>query len=324
MLRNYGALTGSLLLFVLIGVARIYGWLGAPLVAVPMKFIGWTVLPPLGMQVATGLVLILINVYLMARLQAKNALFANRTNLAQSLFLLLLCGTPFIFPLTEGLIGMTLVLIGICILLTTFQQERSVSEYMSAFMLFGTAVLLIPVWVWFLPFLFLGYGSIRSLGWRTFLSSLLGLVTPFWIAAGVLFLIDEMGHFRSLFMEMAYAKPFGYATVPSEQLRALLLVTVFALPSIISYPFSASRLKERTRVSYSFLIILCFGALLVCLIMPTRLASLYGLLACLCSLLLTRMLLAVSSHSRWIYLLVTVVMLILYITLPLWTDSSIF
>ena len=288
-----------------------------------MNLLGWTVRLPLGVQAVLGLLTVLLDVYMMLRIMNDNALYGCRTYLAPSLFVLLLCGMPFVLPLTEGLIALPLLLTGCFILLTAYQQDRAVSEYAAAFILFGTAIMLVPGWVWLIPFVYVACGLQRTLTVRTFLASLLGLITPFWITAGILFCSDEMAHFVVPFTRMAEVSPFAFAAVPAELVWSFLLIIVLTLPPLISYPSAAAGLKERTRMAWLFLITLCIGTLLTGAILPASETSLFPLAASLCGLLATQML-TTHTRARGIYLLVTAVLLTLYLTHPLWNRSLTF
>ena len=318
MLRSYGTLIGSLLLFVLIGAARVLGWLGAPLGEASLTLFGWTFQLPFAVQAGIGMLLILMDLYLMLRIISENALYDTRTYFAPALFLMLLCGAPFTLPLTAGLVGLTLTLFCILILLTSYQQQRAVSEYASGFFFFGIATLFAPHWLYLIPFLFIGCSFIGSLTGRTFLAALLGLIAPWWIAAGVLFFLDGIGNFCLPFLEIARFSPIDYTHLPIGVIASLLLAVLLALPALLSYPSAAPSLKERTRVAYALLITLSIGVLLFCFVQPQQIDNLFPLLACLVSLLVSRMLLSASVRGKKIFLAIIVFLLIVYLSCPLW------
>ena len=324
MLRSYGTLIGSLLLFVLVGVARMQGWLGEPIEAASLSLFGFVFQLPLHVQLGACLLLMLIDVYLMLRIISNNSLYSTRTYFAPSLFLMLICGAPFALPFTAGLITLTLTLISISILLSSYEQTRAISEYVSAFVFFGIATLFVPKWMYLLPFLFIGCSFIGTLTFRAFLASLLGLIAPYWIAAGVLFIIDEFSHFTLPFLEMARFSPIDYAHLPLEQIFSFALVTLFSLPAVFTLPRSFQSLNERTRVAYSFLITLLVGLLLLSGFQPTLFENFFPLFACLTSLLVNQMLLAIPKRKNWMGLLTIIVLLIVYLTRPLWMLLSTF
>ena len=98
MLRSYGTLIGSLLLFVLVGAARMQGWLGEPIEAASLSLFGFVFQLPLNVQLGACLLLMLTDIYLMLRIISNNSLYSTRTYFAPSLFLMLICGAPFALP----------------------------------------------------------------------------------------------------------------------------------------------------------------------------------------------------------------------------------
>lgn len=318
MLRSYGTLIGSLLLFILIGAARVLGWLGAPLGEASLTLFGWTFQLPFAVQLGVGMLLMLMDIYLLLRIMSENALYDTRTYFAPSLFLMLICGAPFTLPLTTGQICLTLTLFSILILLTSYQQKRAVSEYVAAFLFFGIATLFAPHWIYLIPFLFIGCSFIGSLTGRTFLAALLGLIAPWWIAAGVLFFLDGIDSFCLPFLELVRFSPIDYTSLPVEHIASMLLVILLLLPALISYPSAAPSLKERTRVAYSLLITLLIGVLLFCFLQPQQIDNLFPLFACLTSLLISRLLLTPFVRSKPIFQEILIFLLIVYLTCPLW------
>lgn len=333
--RGYGTHVCSLLLFLLLSAAWLMGWMGEPMDAPMPSLFGWSPALLPAVQLGVGVLLTLGTAALLVRLVGANALFDTRSSLVSlrprsphpqsPVFLLLMACTPFALPLTAGTVTLPLTILAILILVTTHQQQRSVSEYFSAFLLLGLASLFVPQWLLIVPFVLMGCMLLGSLTLRTFLAALLGLITPWWTAAGVLYLMDGMERFVTPFREFVLLPSIGHlAALPLGQLCGLVVVTLLALPALIHYPAVGPTLKERSRVVWLFLILLLAGTLLLTYAQPQLVPLLYPLLAALISLFVAQLVFTLHNRrSRTICQLMILVVLLLYATRPLWMPSSI-
>ena len=77
-------------------------------------------------------------------------------------------------------------------------------------------------------------------------------------------------------------------------------------------------------MAYSFLITMLVGLLLLSGLQPTLFENFFPLFACLTSLLVNQMLLAIPKRKNWMGLLPIIVLLIVYLTRPLWMLLSTF
>lgn len=334
MLRGYGTLACSLLLFLLLSAAWLMGWMGEPMDAPMLTLFGWSPAMLPAVQLGVGVLLTLLDAALLVRLVGENALFDTRSSLGNlrptsphpqsPVFFLLMACAPFALPLTAGSVSLPLTILAILILVTTHQQQRSVSEYFSAFLLLGLASLFVPQWLLIVPFVLMGCMLLGSLTLRTFLAALLGLITPWWTAAGVLYLMDGMERFVTPFREFVLLPSIGHlAALPLGQLCGLVVVTLLALPALIHYPAVGPTLKERSRVVWLFLILLLAGTLLLTYTQPQLVPLLYPLLAALISLFVAQLVFTLHNRrSRTVCQLMILVVLLLYATRPLWMPSS--
>lgn len=335
MLRGYGTLIGSLVLFFLLSAAWLMGWMGEPMDAPALSLFGWTFhIQPI-VRLGAGVLLTLVDAVLLVRLVGENALFDTRSSLGNlrhtshhpqsPVFFVLMGCAPFALPLTAGSVCLPLTIVALIILVSTHQQKRTVGEYFSAFLLLGLATLFVPQWLLLFPFVLIGGLLLGSLTFRTFLAALLGLIAPWWTAAGVLFLMDEPERFVTLWQTLVHFPSLGQlAALPLGLLCGLVVVTLLALSGLIHYPVVGPTLKERARVAWLCLILLLLGTLLLAYAQPLLLPLLYPLLAALTSLFVAQLVFTLHNRrSRTICQLVILVVILLYATRPLWMPSSI-
>lgn len=318
MLRSYGALIGGLLLFILWGTARVLGWLDEPFDPAFLSLFGLSFKLPLPVQLGCGATLVLLDAWLVFRIVNENVMFRKRNYLSQGLFLVLMAGTPFVLSLISALVCLTLTLLAVLILLNTFGQQRAVGAYCTSFMLIGLSVVLIPQWIYLLPFLLIGCASIRTLNMRTFLAAMLGFVVPFWIGAGLLFLSDGIGNFLISFNEIVHLSPISCRHLSPTQWPVFLLILLLALPALFHYPSTTYQLKERSRIAYALFITLFVGALLLACLQPPMTGKLFPLLACISCILVTQMVLTLRERRGRVYRIALIILLLLYMTCSQW------
>jgi len=322
MLRSFGTLIAGLLLYVLGCTARMLGWIEGPVQAATIDVFGNSFTIPLLYQLVAGALLVIADLLLLYHIANEYALFSIRTYLHLGLFLVFMVGASFTTVFTAGNICLTLTLLLMIIILTTYQQPYATSEYVLAFMLFALCTMLVPKWTYLFPILLISCRKMGSLNLRTFLAALLGFIAPYWIAAGTLFLVDEIGLFLIPFDELIHLTPINYSSIPFEVLEAVLFVTLLTIPALLYYPTTSSRMKERTRATYSVLIFFFLGALLLAYLQPQQAGTLFPLLAAMGCLLVTQMLVSLCNRHGITYQIVVVILLLLYLTRPLWMPLS--
>ena len=115
-----------------------------------------------------------------------------KNTLPATLFLLGSAITPQVGQAQGGGWHYLLVAVSCYILLRTYRDRAAMGSYFLAFVLVGTQCVFAPSLLFTLPLLVLCGASMESLHTRTFFAALWGLLCPFWMVAGTLFLTDRV------------------------------------------------------------------------------------------------------------------------------------
>lgn len=145
-----------------------------------------------------------IAVYMMVELTNRNALLRVRSRMVSCIFLLLSCIQSFAFDSMVG-VWSQVCLIGTFILLCkSYQQKEAAGTIYYAFLLIGLAslltvsVLVLPLVLWMVMLT-----QLQSFNWRTWLASVFGMVTPYWLLLPWFVYHQDMAtwwsHFEGLF-----------------------------------------------------------------------------------------------------------------------------
>ena len=155
---------------------------------------------------------------------------------------------------SEGL-AFLLLPAALYVLLKTYRHRFSMGLYFLAFVLVGVACMLVPQLLWAMPLLVLCGIFMESLHVRTLLAALWGLLCPYWVMAGVLFLTDRIGevplYLQSLASPLAASRTlWGQPLVQGQWLWMLLLV----VPAGVKIWFDHT-LRAQANASFRFITI---------------------------------------------------------------------
>lgn len=310
-------------LFTVLLVLRQTGLLGTPISECTMTFFGYAFTVNGTWFLWSCVSLVILSTYMLYRLSGEYAMYNVRTHFGMALFMAVFGGPAFVASSLSGMISLMLALGALFILFSTYQQTQAVGEYQLSFLLLGLATILSPKWMLLVPVFFASCGLLRSMTGRTALASLIGLITPYWIAAGVLFLCDEIDHFFIPFQQLSTFSPVDYSCVTATWIVSFVLLMFMALPALFLYPTSVYSVKEKARVGYLFLFILFLCTTLLLLLQPQLIGEFLPLLMFEACLTVTQMLLAHNERFVGTYLLLLLIIYALYASEPYWGVSLI-
>ncbi len=194
-----------------------------------------------------------LSAYLMILLNNFNALIRIYSRATSSAFIILSGIACFIFPSVEGDIVTVGFIASLLTLFTTYQNREATGWIYYTFLILGVASIakvhllaLIPVYWILMIFL-------SSLGLRTFIASILGLLTPycFWITAVLLLYKDDItpftNHFRTL-TEVAF--PGNYGIIPLSHYLTFAFLVILTITGIVHFLRASYNDKIRTRQLY--------------------------------------------------------------------------
>ena len=324
LLRSRALVFVGLLVFFILWGLRASGVWGDGVAMGTLSAFGHTLSLTPWVAAVAEILLVLFNAFMIYVMANEYALYNSRAYFGVVLFLAVMGGPLFVVSTLSGLLGLAVFTLMLYVLWSTFQQRQAVSEYLLSFALIGAVTIVSPKWMLLVPFFFVGSTLLHSMSMRVFIASLLGFVTPYWIAAGILFLSDEMGNFLIPFQQLAALSPLGFGGVPAGGYVSLALVLFLSLPSLAVYPSSAYLVKERARVCYLYMMVVSVGVILMCLLQPLTMGEFLPMLLFMACIFVTQML--ISSRDRFgsTYLLLFLILFGLYVTVPFWGSALIF
>lgn len=199
----------------------------------------------------------LLSAYLMVHLNNINVLIRIYSRIVSISFIVLSTAAIFLFPSIKGALIQLCFVASLLLFYNCYQDKETPGWTFYAFLCLGIGSIVDIHLLFFVPVFWLMMAIIvYSICWRTFIASLVGLLTPYWFWT-VWLLWQEKGSIHSLsdhFMALAdYQVP---VPLTFQQTLLLGLIILLGITGAIHFLRTSSRDKIRTRqLFYSFFII---------------------------------------------------------------------
>lgn len=155
----------------------------------------------------------ILSTLLVMRINSLNLLIRIYSRSVSVAFIFLSCAAVCLFPSWRGGIEQLCCIAAFMLLTECYQDNTTVGKSYYIFLLLGIATMLDAHVIFYLPLIWLMMRVIvYSLSWRTFLSSLLGLITPYWFMSGWL-MWEKGGDYHAIARLFPFTKPFSSPSV---------------------------------------------------------------------------------------------------------------
>ena len=262
------------------------------------------------------------SVYAMVQLNNINLLIRIYSRFVSVAYILLSCISVWLFPSVHGAVvqlGSTLVLL---LLFSCYQDTETRGKTFYTFLIISGISLLEPHYLLFIPIVWLLMAlTVYSLSIRTFLSSIIGIITPYWLYMGWLLFQNPknpdaaLGVFDRL-GEIQWA--IDYATLTIPQLAYLGLLIVLFVTGAIHFWLTSYMDKIRVRQIYTSLIILTLYTLLLLAVQPQQYNILIYMLTIAVSPIFAHFISLTRTRLSNIFFFVIMAVIVLLTGINLW------
>ena len=269
-----------------------------------------------------GLLLSLVAGYLSVRVAREHSFNDTKGALPATLFFMGCAIAPQTSLVRSDVVHFILFIAACYILLCTYHRRSAMGSYFLAFALVGVQCLMAPSLLLTLPFLVLCGVFMESLHVRTFFAALWGLLLPYWVAFGVLFLTDRVSLIVPYLGQIQPSMLSGPA-ISDAPLRWMQLLWIF----LLALPGSVMILLNRTvklQANAGFrLLITSFVVLLVTVwLSPSCYSALLPCILLYSSLIGTVLFVGNGNRGKNIYLIVLLILWISFISQPIWINYT--
>lgn len=193
---------------------------------------------------------------LMAHLNNLNALIRIYSRMVTTSFLVLSCCACFLFPSLPDIFLPICFVAFYLLLFNSYQDKEATAWVYYAFLCIGLSSLVFPQICYYLPLLWLLTATqLQSLSWRTFLASLLGLVTPYWCYSCWLVWKNDFSSLANHFSVLYdFSVSESISSLDNGRLVTLLFLCMLFITGTIHFIRQQSADKIRIRQLFSIFI----------------------------------------------------------------------
>ena len=208
--------------------------------------------------------------FLMMQLNNQNSLIRIYSRMVSCCFLIIVCAGGFLFPSIRASVTTLCFLTFLLLLFQTYQDKHSVGRTFYAFSMIGLLSLLHVRVLYFVPvFWLLMAFKVQSLSFRTFLSSVIGLLLPYWLLAPYLVWKGSLSSLMEHFEQLGWVTyPADYDILTTGQIAFFCLLVVLAVIGTVHFFRKRYQDKIRTRMLYDVFIIMLWLSLAMLAVQP--------------------------------------------------------
>lgn len=226
------------------------------------------------------LVCLAVTTALLVELNVSNQLLRVASQSSASMFLLLSAAAIFLFPLLPATIMQLCMVAVFFMLFHCRQHHESPGWTFYGFFCLSVASMVFVQVLYYVPVLWLIMAAfLRSMTARTFWASVLGVITPYWLAAPAAFYFLGTETIIAHFQQLGYFAPLGIVPNLNEhEWLALGWTLLLALTGTIHYLRQGYQDKIRTRLLHQALITMMVVTLLFLFLQPQHFHLLLSIL----------------------------------------------
>ena len=197
-----------------------------------------------------------ITAYLMTQLNSMNSLIRIYSRLVSVFFLALICCDCHLFSSIRESVCVLLFVLSYLILFTGYQDKTYSGIVLYGFMAIGLASMLHVHILYLIPlfWLFMKY-NLLILSWRTWIASILGMLTPYWFAGCWYLYRGEhwalLEHFQPL---VTFGPVADYSVLTPGQVSFYILLIVLGIIGTIHFMHKSYLDSIRVRLLYAVFI----------------------------------------------------------------------
>lgn len=213
---------------------------------------------------------IIISTYLMVELNNSNALMRIYSRMVSCSFLVLcLIASPEFMTMKSSIVLLSLVatyLIGF----HAYQEKRSHGLIFFAYLCLGIGSMVFAKLLYLVPLLWIVLSTnLMAFSMKSFVASILGLVTPYWFAATYYIYIGDFTTFTEHVTDLAdFTGLFDISGITANQVVTFGFVLIVAMTGIIHFLRTSYNDKIRTRMIYDIFITIDIASVILLFLFP--------------------------------------------------------
>ena len=267
--------------------------------------------------------ILIVTALLLVYLNNSIALLRVRSRMVSCTYIVLACSACQLFPSTFGGLAAMCLTTSLLFLFHTYQDKHAVGKVYYAFLFIGLASLSFIKFLWFVPLVWILMASnMQSLSARTIASSLLGIITPYWIITPWFILQNDFSWIQFHWLQLITFEPtFDYLGIPTGIIIVFLftfILTALSITHLIRFGFED---RTRIRLTLGFLCIFSIACMVGLVIEPQYYDPMLRFVFVLSSPVIAHFLTLTSSRVSNITFFVIIALALAITALNIWMPS---
>lgn len=231
-------------------------------------------------QLWVQFVLLAVSSFLMMELNNVNALIRIYSRMVSCSFLVLAVMSQYLVVDVRCGIVQACFIVFYLFLFSAYQDNRAMGRVFYAFLMLGIASTMFVQILFFVPLVWvLLCTNLMVRSFRAFVSSLFGLLVPYWFMVAYYLYIDDVDSLLDHFLQIAQFGPvLGWMDMPVSHILTAAYVAILAVVGMIHFRLNNYKDKIRTRMLFEIFSVLALAAIVLMILQPQHIDYLLALL----------------------------------------------
>lgn len=231
-------------------------------------------------QLWVQFVLLAVSSFLMMELNNVNALIRIYSRMVSCSFLVLAVMSQYLVVDVRCGIVQACFIAFYLFLFSAYQDNRAMGRVFYAFLMLGIASTMFVQILFFVPVVWvLLCTNLMVRSFRAFVSSLFGLLVPYWFMVAYYIYIDDVDSLLDHFLQIAQFGPvLGWMDMPVSHILTAAYVAILAVVGMIHFRLNNYKDKIRTRMLFEIFSVLALAAIVFMILQPQHIDYLLALL----------------------------------------------
>lgn len=231
-------------------------------------------------QLWVQFVLLAVSSFLMMELNNVNALIRIYSRMVSCSFLVLAVMSQYLVVDVRCGIVQACFIAFYLFLFSAYQDNRAMGRVFYAFLMLGIASTMFVQILFFVPLVWvLLCTNLMVRSFRAFVSSLFGLLVPYWFMVAYYLYIDDVDSLLDHFLQIAQFGPvLGWMDMPVSHILTAAYVAILAVVGMVHFRLNNYKDKIRTRMLFEIFSVLALAAIVFMILQPQHIDYLLALL----------------------------------------------
>lgn len=231
-------------------------------------------------QLWVQFVLLAVSSFLMMELNNVNALIRIYSRMVSCSFLVLAVMSQYLVVDVRCGIVQACFIAFYLFLFSAYQDNRAMGRVFYAFLMLGIASTMFVQILFFVPVVWvLLCTNLMVRSFRAFVSSLFGLLVPYWFMVAYYLYINDVDSLLDHFLQIAQFGPvLGWMDMPVSHILTAAYVAILAVVGMIHFRLNNYKDKIRTRMLFEIFSVLALAAIVFIILQPQHIDYLLALL----------------------------------------------